>query len=319
MSKNILVTGGCGFIGSHLVDSLIKEGYFVVVVDDLSANTNLDYLQTYLDDKSAQFFKYDIRDYEKLNSITIDFDSIFHLAAQPDVKVSVNEPRLDFEINVIGTFNILEFMRNRNIPEMIFASSVGTVYGEPEIHPTPENHYLNPISNYGAAKAASEMYCSSYSSLYDLSIASLRLGNIYGPRATHGVMFDFFNKLREDASRLEILGDGKQTKTYLYIDDTIEAFNYICREIKRGHEVYNVSSKEIISVKEIADELTTALGYDNVQYSFTGGKRGWKGDVVYTLVDISKLISLGWQPKTTVREGIRLYLDWLKGKFRSSD
>lgn len=312
MSKNILVTGGCGFIGSHLVDSLIKDGHFIVVVDDLSANTNLDYLQTHLDKKTAQYFKFDIRNYEELDSLTFDFDTIFHLAAQPDVKKSVEEPRLNFEVNVIGTLNVLEFMRNRDIPEMIFASSVGTVYGEPDIHPTPENHSLKPISNYGAAKAASEMYCSSYSSLYDLNIASLRLGNIYGPRATHGVMFDFFHKLKEDASKLEILGDGKQTKTYLYIYDTIEAFNYIFREIKSGHETYNVSSQEIISVKEIADVLTSALGYDNVQYSFTGGKRGWKGDVAYTLVDISKLLSLGWQPKTTIREGIRLYLDWLK-------
>ncbi len=316
MSKNILVTGGCGFIGSHLVDSLIKAGHFVVVVDDLSANTNLDYLQTHLDNKSAQFFKYDIREYEKLNSLSTEFDTIFHLAAQPDVKVSVNDPRRDFEINVNGTFNLLEFMRNREVSEMIFASSVGTVYGEPEIHPTPETHFLNPISNYGAAKAASEMYCSSYSSLYDLNIASLRLGNIYGPRATHGVMFDFFNKLRKDASKLEILGDGKQTKTYLYIDDTIDAFHCVYRKMKSGHEIYNVSSEEIISVKEIADELTSTLGYEKVQYSFTGGKRGWKGDVIYTLVDISKLISLGWQPKIKVHEGIRLYLNWLKEQIR---
>ena len=312
MSKNILVTGGCGFIGSHLVDSLIKEGHFVVVVDDLSANTNLDYLQTHLDNKLAQFYKFDIRDYELLDSLTFDFDTIFHLAAQPDVKKSRKEPRLDFEINALGTLNILAFMRIRNIPEMLFASSVGSVYGEPERHPTPENHHLNPISNYGAAKAASEMYCSSYSSLYDLNIVSLRLGNIYGPRATHGVIFDFFQKLREDSSRLEILGDGKQTKTYLYIDDTIGAFHHVFKKIKRGHEKYNVSSQEIVSVKEIADELISILGYNNVQYSFTGGKRGWKGDVVYSSVDISKLLSLGWQPKISIREGIKLYSDWLK-------
>ncbi|MCG3215771.1 MAG: GDP-mannose 4,6-dehydratase [Candidatus Heimdallarchaeota archaeon] len=315
MSKRILVTGGCGFIGSHLVDSLIKEGHYVEVVDDLSANTSLEYLKQHLDCESARFFKYDIRDIEKLNSLSSDFDLIFHLAAQPDVKVSVSEPRFDFDVNVNGTLNILELMRIKDIPEMIFASSVGTVYGETDVFPTPESHPLNPISNYGAAKAASEMYCYSYASLYNLKIVSLRLGNIFGPRATHGVMFDFFHKLRKDSSKLEILGDGKQTKTYLYIEDTIEVFNHILKKIRAGHTVYNVSSYETISVTEIADELVTALGYDDVRYSFTGGKRGWKGDVVFTSVDISKLLSIGWEPKTTIREGIRIYSEWLNEKY----
>jgi UDP-glucose 4-epimerase len=315
MSQNILITGGCGFIGSHLVDSLIEKGHQIVVIDDLSANTTVDYLKPHLDDGSAQFFRYDIRDYEKLSSLSTEFDCIFHLAAQPDVKVSVDKPQLDFEVNVIGTFNILELMRAKNIPALIFASSVGTVYGDADTYPTPETHRLNPISNYGAAKAAAEMYCSSYASLYDLNIVSIRLGNIFGPRATHGVMFDFFNKLQKNSSQMEILGDGKQTKTYLFIDDTIEALNCVYNKMNAGYEVYNVSSNETISTKEIADELTTALGYDNVKYSFTGGKQGWKGDVIYTSVDISKLQSLGWNPKTPIREGIRLYTRWLKNNF----
>ncbi|MHA2357500.1 MAG: SDR family NAD(P)-dependent oxidoreductase, partial [Candidatus Heimdallarchaeaceae archaeon] len=227
MSKSILVTGGCGFIGSHLVDSLIEEGNYITVIDDLSARTNLQYLQLHLDNKTAEFYKYDIRNYEKLRSLEREFDCIFHLAAQPDVRVSVEQPRLDFDVNINGTFNILELMREKEIPQLIFASSLGTVYGEPDIFPTPENYRLNPISNYGAAKAAAEMYCSSYSYLYDIDIVALRLGNIYGPRSKHGVMFDFYNKLMKDSTNLEILGDGNQTKTYLYIKDTISAFDIL--------------------------------------------------------------------------------------------
>ncbi len=199
ITKNILVTGGCGFIGSHMVDMLVNKGFTVTVVDDLSAKTDLRYLDCHLDGARANFHKISVQNYADLSLLDTDFDCIFHLAAQPDVKISVRNPRYDFETNVLGTFNILEYMREKNITNLIFASSVGTVYGEPEIHPTPESYPLKPISNYGAAKAAAEMYCSSYSSLYELNITSLRLGNIYGPRSTHGVIYDFYHKLQKNS------------------------------------------------------------------------------------------------------------------------
>jgi UDP-glucose 4-epimerase len=291
---------------------LVKKGFHVTVVDDLSSKTDLRYLNTHIENESASFNKIDVRDFEKLLELDRNFEYVFHLAAQPDVKLSVTNPRFDFEVNVLGTLNILEFMRKKDISKLVFASSLGTVYGEPEVYPTPENYQLKPISNYGAAKAATEMYCSSYSSLYDIDIISLRLGNIYGPRSTHGVMFDFFNKLMKDSTYLEILGDGTQTKTYLHIHDTIDAFDITFENMKEGFEVYNVSSNEQTTVKQIAVLMSKALGLEDVNFTFTGGKRGWKGDVVFTSVDTLKLQSLGWNAKISMEKGIFDYVNWLK-------
>ncbi|MHA1303248.1 MAG: SDR family NAD(P)-dependent oxidoreductase, partial [Candidatus Heimdallarchaeaceae archaeon] len=311
MTNNVIVTGGCGFIGSHLVDRLVESGYFVTVVDDLSAGTDTTYLEPHLKNNLVEFYKIDIRDFDKLKSLEKDYDCVFHLAAQPDVKVSVNNPRLDFEINIDGSFNILELMRIKDIPNMIFTSSGGTIYGETN-HTNAENQPLRPISNYGAAKAAMEMYCSSYSSLYSLNIVSLRLGNIFGPRSTHGVMYDFYHKLKKNPRELEILGDGKQTKTYLYIDDAIEAFFLLYNNIQKKFDVYNVSSNETITVTEIADVLVQAMGLSEVTYKYTGGKRGWKGDVIFASMNVSKLQSKGWKNKISIKKGIHLYVDWLK-------
>ncbi len=290
---------------------MVKKGFHVTVVDDLSAKTDLRYLKCHIENNNAIFSKTDIRDYDKLMELDSDFEYVFHLAAQPDVKVSVSNPRFDFEVNIIGTFNILEFMRQKEISKLVFASSLGTVYGEPEVYPTPENYQLKPISNYGAAKAAAEMYCSSYSSLYSIDIVSLRLGNIYGPRSTHGVMFDFYNKLKKDSSNLEILGDGSQTKTYLHITDTINAFDITHTKMKKGFDVYNVSSDEQTTVKQVAINMSEALGLEEVNFTFTGGKRGWEGDVVFTSVDTLKLQSLGWNAKISIEEGIVDYVKWL--------
>ena len=311
MEKSVLVTGGCGFIGSHLVDWLIDQGFSVTVVDDLSANTSIKYLEKHLEEKKAFFYKYDIRKLDLLLSIPEEFESVFHLAAQPNVTKSVEDPKYDFSINTVGTFNILELMRKKDIQKLVFAGSGGTVYGEAALSPTPENHPLRPISNYGAAKASAEMYCSSYASLYDLDIVSLRLGNIYGPRSLHGVMYDFYNKLRIDPDKLEILGDGNQTKSYLYIEDTIEAFKTIYASIKEGYDVFNVSSNQAIKVIDIANKIIKVMGIEGTEFSFTKEKRGWRGDVSFIAPDISKIEKLGWVPKVSLDKGIKLYLEWL--------
>ena len=311
MEKEVLVTGGCGFIGSHLVDLLVDKGFFVSVVDDLTANTSTEFLKKHLEENKVSFYKYDIRNLDLLLSIPKEFDAIFHLAAQSDVKKSVENPEFDFSVNTIGTFTILEFMRKKDIQKLVFAGSAGTVYGDTTTSPTPEFHPLRPISNYGAAKAAAEMYCSGYSSLYNLDIISLRLGNIYGPRSKRGVMYDFYHKLKANPEKLEILGDGNQIKSYLYIEDTIEAFNILYKSIKSGFDVFNVSSDKAVKVVDIADEIAKLMGIKNVNYSFTEGKRGWKGDVSFVSPDVTKLIKLGWIPRIPLSNGIKLYLEWL--------
>ena len=314
MLNKVLLTGGCGFIGSHLVDSLVQRDFHVTVIDDLSANTDVEYLKKHIEMGSVEFIQKDIRNYDTFRNLESSYDTIFHLAAQPDVKISVEKPRQDFEVNVVGTFNVLEYMREKSITKLVFASSVGTVYGESDFYPTPENFRLRPISNYGAAKAAAEMYCSSYSSLYDLDIVSLRLGNIYGPRSTHGVMFDFYQKLKKDSSKLAILGDGSQSKSYLYISDTIKAFELTYDNMKKGFEAFNVSSDKNTTVTEIADFIVYTMELEKVDYSFTGGKGGWKGDVTNVSVDTSKLKTLGWKAKISDLEGIRKYIEWLESK-----
>ena len=313
MIKNALVTGGCGFIGSYLVDTLIEKGITVTVVDNLSTGTTT-YLQKHIKTHSTAFYQYDIRDLDNLLSIPTNFDFIFHLAAQPDVKISVSNPQIDFEINTVGTFNILELMRKKDIPNLVFAGSSGTIYGEPDLLPTPENYPLKPISNYGAAKAAAEMYCSSFASLYDLNIVCLRLGNIFGPRSTHGVMYDFYHKLNKDPSKLEILGDGKQTKSYLYISDTIEAFTHLSNNINQGYDNYNVSPDEAISVVDIATEIVNVMNLKDVTFTFNvsgGWKGGWKGDVPNTSMNIKKVRQSGWSPKISIKRGIKHYINWL--------
>ena len=311
MGKNVLVTGGCGFIGSHLVDLLVSQDFYAIVVDDLTANTSTEYIEKYVEENKAAFYKYDIRDLDLLLSIPMEFDTIFHLAAQPDVKKSIENPEYDFSVNTRGTFNILELMRKKDVRKLVFAGSGGTVYGETVKSPSVEKSPLRPISNYGAAKAAAEMYCSSYSSLYNLDIISLRLGNIYGPRSKHGVMHDFYFKLKRNPKELEILGDGNQTKSYLYIDDAIEAFNILYQSMKNGYDVFNVSSDEAVKVVEIADFITETMEIKDTKYSFTEEKRGWKGDVSFVSPDITKIKKLGWVPKISLSNGIKLYLEWL--------
>lgn len=220
LNKKVLVTGGCGFIGSHFVDKLINLNvHKIIIIDDLSAGTNTDYIKIYED--KVDFYQENILNQAKIDEIIKinNIDIIIHLAAQPSVPISVEKPMFDFNINVVGTLNLLEAARKNNVKEFIFAASGGTVYGEPELFPTPENYPLHPISNYGAAKAAVEMYLSSYSHLYNMKCTSLRFGNVFGERSTHGVMYDFYHKLQENQKQLIILGDGKQKKSYLYIND----------------------------------------------------------------------------------------------------
>lgn len=316
-NKRVLVTGGCGFIGSHLVDRLIELENEVTVIDDLSAST-MEYIERHMNNEDFKFVKGDIRDKKVLQENCADKDVIFHFAANPDVKLSVNEPYIDFSINIIGTFNLLEAMRLNDVGLLVFASSGGTVYGDVEVYPTPESYIMKPISIYGASKAACEMYISVYSECYNMKGVSLRYANIYGPRSIHGVMHDFFWKLKKNPNELEILGDGKQNKSYMYISDCITATMMITEYIinsEMNYDAFNVGVSDQIEVKKIADIIADELQLENVQFSYTGGKKGWKGDVHRMLLDIKKLESLGWKSEVKLEDGIRMYIRWLQETF----
>ena len=206
---------------------------------------------------------------------------------------------------------LLDAMRKHDVRRMFFASSGGTVYGDSEVIPTPESASLKPVSNYGAAKCAYEMYLSSYSILYDMSTVSLRFANIIGPRSTHGVIFDSFMKLKQDPTKLVVLGNGKQEKSYLYISDAIEATFLLQKHQNTGHLSVNIASRERLTVSKLVEIICEWFNLKEVRIEYTGGERGWSGDVPTTELDIKLLRSFGWEPKVQLENGVQQYLKWL--------
>jgi len=302
-----LVTGGAGFIGSYLVEELVKRNYEVVVIDNFSSG-KIENLNNVID--KIEIIKEDLRDFENVLKIVKNFDVIFHFAANPEVRISSQNPKEVFENNVISTLNLLEACRINNIKYFVFASS-STVYGDAKI-PTKENEEIKPISVYGATKAACENLIFSYSNSFGIKSLVLRYANIVGKRSNHGVIFDFINKLRRNPSELEILGDGKQEKSYLHVKETIRAtlyaFDWFIHSNKH-FEVFNVGSEDRISVVEIAKIIINEMKLDNVKFKFKidlPDGRGWIGDVKVMQLDISKLKSIGFRPKLNSYESVKL-------------
>ena len=297
----VLVTGGAGFIGSHLVDRLMERDYEVRVLDDLSAGS-LENIRQWLDHERFEFVRGDMRDLEVVTDAVKGVDAVFHLAANPEVRIGAQSPELLYETNVLITYNLLEAMRKEGVNVLAFTSS-STVYGEAEKLPTPEDYGpLEPISVYGGAKLAAEALISGYAHTFDFKALIFRLANIIGERSNHGVIYDFINKLRKNPERLEILGDGTQRKSYLHVSDTVEGmlhlFNEFLKEDKT-YDVYNLGNDDWITVKEIAAIVSREMGL-NPEFHFTGGVdggRGWKGDVKIMLLSIGKAKSTGWKPK----------------------
>lgn len=312
LGSKVLITGVAGFIGSHLADKLRSLGSEVVGLDDFS-NGYMENLSTLKKDAGFELVRGDILNIKDLSKACKGVDSVVHMAAQSSVPRSTENPVRDFELNVQGTLNVLECTRNADIGTVIFASS-STVYGNAAL-PTPEDHPLRPISNYGASKAAAEAYCCSYSSLYGLKTASLRYFNIFGPRSRKGVMFDFLQKLQKDNRRLEVLGTGNQMKDYLYIDDAVDATLLVAEKGKLEGEAYNVGSGESYSVKELVNKLLRLLGLSEVTKPFYKGSLSWLGDVQKTQADITKLKGLGFAPKVGFDEGMSAFVDWYQSEY----
>nr|MDO8087545.1 SDR family NAD(P)-dependent oxidoreductase [Candidatus Sigynarchaeum springense] len=319
MARIPVVTGGAGFIGTHLVRALAARGMKVVVIDNLSSGF-IDGIKDLIDGGQVIFHNVDIRDKDALEKIFsgTEMSIIYHLAADPRVKESVEQPMESFHHNVTGTLNLLEIMRTKHVPAMVFASSGGTLYGDPDVFPTSESVPLKPISPYGASKAAAEMYMSAYAGSYGLKIASLRFANIYGPGTNHGVMYDFYQKLKKDPTRLQILGDGKQAKSYLFVSDCIDACtlvgDWLGKQNGGTFEAYNIGTRTCETVDDLAKVIIDILGLKGVKLEYTGGARGWTGDVVKTMLDVTKLENLGWKARVGFKEGVKRYIDSLKAK-----
>ncbi len=304
-----LITGGAGFIGSHLADRLMREGYYVRALDNL-ATGSLENISQWMDNPRFTFIKGDCLNPNEIERAVKDVDIIYHLAANPDVRVGAVDTRRDLEQNIIATYNVLEAMRKSKTAKTIVFTSSSTVYGDAETLPTPESYApLKPISIYGASKLACEAMISAYSYMFGMKSVIYRLANIIGPRSNHGVIYDFVQKLLSNQRELEILGDGAQSKSYLYITDCIDAIIFGLEKSEKQVEIYNLGSEDLVDVKTIANIIIGEMGLRNVELKFTGGidgGRGWKGDVKHMILDISRMKSLGWGPKYSSTEAVRL-------------
>jgi len=307
-SKRILITGGAGFIGSHLVDRLRENGNQVIVVDNLSSGKP-ENLERWLKDSQFSFVQEDLLKPIRILNLLSECETTFHLAANPEVRVGSVDPKVHYEQNITATFNLLEAIRKvGNVKKLVFTSS-STVYGEAEKIPTPEDYApLKPISVYGASKLACEALITCYAYTYGFDAMIYRLANIIGTRAQHGVIYDFINKLAKNSKKLEILGDGTQTKSYLDVEDCIDAMLTGVSKRNERVEIFNVGSEDQVNVREIADIVCEEMGLKNIEYVFTGGVddgRGWKGDVKVMLLSIEKIKGLGWKPMLNSRQAVR--------------
>lgn len=289
----ILVTGGAGFIGSHLCEKLCKE-HAVKVIDNLSSGQKEN-----LPGK-VRLVDADITDLEKIRPHFQDVDAVFHLAANPKVNTFPEDRDKDFDENLKGTKNVLEACESADVDQLVFTSS-SVVYGEDAEIPTPESANLDPISMYGATKAGGEHMCQVYSQIFDLDLTIIRLANIVGGRNGKGVIYDFVHKLKDDPEELEILGDGRQKKSYLHVEDTVEGILTAWRSDKN---IFNIGSEDAIDVTSIAEIVSDEMNLDP-EFSYTGGRKGWKGDVPEMRLDIEKLRNEGWKPENDSKKSVR--------------
>ena len=294
---NILVTGGAGFIGSKLVKKLLEDsGNSVIVVDNFILGKR-EHLRDELSKPNFKLYEQDASDIESMIKIVRDekVDFVYHLAANSDIQKGGKIPSIDFQNTFMTTYSTLEAMRVNNVKNLFFAST-SAIYGEITDRKLSEDlGGLEPISYYGGAKFASESYISSFSHMNNMSSLIFRFPNVIGPNLTHGVIFDFINKLKNNQKELEILGDGTQSKPYIYVDDLVDAIISFTKNMNSGVEIFNIGVEDSITVTEIADIVCSSLGLKNVKYNYSGGDRGWAGDVPKFAYDLSKIKSNGYK------------------------
>lgn len=310
--QRFFITGGAGFIGSHMADELIGRGR-VTVFDNFSSG-KMDYIAHHSESANFRLVRGDLGDLENLKKSMEGHDVVFHFAANPDIARSMLETDLDLREGTILTYNVLEAMRMNGIREILYSSGSG-VYGDVGTTSTPENFGpLLPISMYGASKLACEGMISAFSHLYDMQGWIFRFANVVGQRQTHGVGHDFINKLKKNPGELEILGDGTQSKSYLHVRDVVEAMLYVHEKSSSRINVYNVATDDYIDVTAIAKIVIQEMGLKGVKLKYTGGKRGWKGDVPIVRFNLDKIHSLGWRPLHTSAEAVRKSIQEMLGQ-----
>ncbi|HEX9568064.1 MAG TPA: NAD-dependent epimerase/dehydratase family protein [Rhodospirillales bacterium] len=317
-----VIVGGAGFIGSHLVDYLLddKGTRAVTVYDNFSSGRDW-HLEHRLGDKRLSVVRADAADRRRLARAIAGHGAVVHLAANPDIARAATEPAIDFDQGTVLTHNVLESMRTAGCRRILYASGSG-VYGDRgDKVVTEDSGPMLPISTYGASKLASEAMISAYCHMFGMTGCAFRMGNVVGARQTHGVGLDFLTKLRANPRRLEILGDGRQSKSYIHVSDAIAAILHVEQHCRKPFQAFNVATGDAITVKEIADEAAASLGLDAaaVECRFTGGSRGWAGDVPVVRLDCRRIRDLGWRCRLGSRRAVRLSLKALVEDARIAD
>jgi UDP-glucose 4-epimerase len=307
-----LVTGGAGFIGSHLCDRLVGRGDEVWCVDNLhlGRRRNIAHLEA---SNVFRFLEQDVLARDRLAALFAEanFDAVFHLAANSDIAAGNADTEVDFRLNELTTTAVLDAMRRHGVRRLFFAGT-SAIFGEADAVLHEDFGPLAPISFYGASKLAAEAYISTYAHRFDLSAVVLRFPNVVGERATHGVIYDFLRKLENDPRELEVLGDGNQTKPYLYVADLVDAILLACEKSAGPLSVYHAAGIGETSVREIAEIVLAATGRADAKIRYTGGDRGWPGDVPRFRYDISRLLALGWTPQRHSTDAVRHAVERIK-------
>lgn len=299
-----LVGGGAGFIGSHLIDALISEGHDVVCVDNFFIGTK-ENIRHLMDNPHFTFYEQDLSELEPTLAIfeKEKVDYVFHLAANSDIQASANDPMIEYKNTYSTTYVLLECMRRTGVKKLFF-SSTSAVYGDlMGAHVSEDAVALKPISYYGGAKLGSEAAISSYSFMNDMSVLVFRFPNVIGPRLTHGVIFDFVKRLKADPSHLRILGDGTQSKPYIYVMDLVDAIMRF-KDVPKGVTLYNVGVETQTSVTRIAEIVCEKMGLAGIPFEYTGGRGGWKGDVPVFQYNLDKIHATGWTASMTSDEAV---------------
>lgn len=305
MKKTYFIVGGAGFIGSHLVKAILKTNKLakVVIFDNFSSG-RLWHLKEVKDNKRLNIIRGDVKNGKALIKAMSGSDVVYHFASNPDIAKAMSDPQIDFWEGTYLTNQVLEAMRINGVKKLLYASGSG-VYGDTGSLKIKEDYSpMLPISTYGASKLGCEALICSYCYMFGIVGVAFRFANVVGPHQTHGVGYDFIKRLLKNNKRLDILGDGCQSKSYIYVDDVVDAMRVMEKKSGQGFSYYNVATKDWITVKQIADIVVKGMGLIGVRYNYSGGSRGWKGDVPVIRLDSEKIRKLGWSNRFTSRQAI---------------
>ena len=317
MNSGYFVTGGAGFIGSHLVNRLLDTTEERVTVFDNFSTGQRWHFGARLNHPRLRIVEGNAQNQDEVARAVAGHEIVFHLASNSDIARAATEPDVDFNNGTLLTRNVLEAMRITGVKRIVFTSGSG-VYGEVPPRPIAEDYdHMIPVSTYGACKLACEALISAYSFMFDMHGMVFRFANVVGPNQTHGVAYDFIRRLAADPTRLKIFGDGTQSKPYIHVEDVLDAFLLISSQKKVAYEYHNVASEDFLTVSEIADIVCERMGLKNVHYDFTGGSRGWKADVPLYRLDTKKIRSRGWANRRNSRQAVTASIDSMLEDVRS--